>query len=149
MDRHKQLYLYLNERQRQTVAAGQGGMIGQVKAAVTAAGWPVVMLPEAAREAAAQVDGYHLVLNAEVPGPFALSLRKCYLDPFWRIEDRNDRWAAEVGRRPFDPAKVNAGRAAAFRDRWRDVLFMDQAIRRDGHIFVPLQGKPLRHRSFQ
>ena len=149
MNRDKRLFLYLNGRQRTAVRAGQGGMMGRVAQAVERAGWPVILLPEEAREAAAAVDGYHLVLNAEVKGDFCLSLRRCYMDPFWRIEDTNDRWGWEVGRKAFDDASVPAGWARAFRDRWRVQLFKDQPIRRDGHIFVPLQGKLLRRRSFQ
>jgi len=149
MERDRRLFLYLNERQRAAVNAGQGGMMGHVKSAVERAGWPVVMLPEAAREAAAMVDGYHMVLNADVRGPFCLSLRKCYLDPFWRIEDTNDRWAWAVGRKTFDPATVPLSWARSFRDRWRNTIFGRVEIRRDGHIFVPLQGKLLRRRSFQ
>ena len=116
---------------------------------VEAAGWQVVLLPEEARHAAPQVDGYHLVLNQTVPGPFCLSLRRCYMEPFWRIEAVNDRWAWETARLTFDAARVRSPYVQAFFDRWRGNLFGPAPITREGFVFVPLQGRLHRHRRFQ
>lgn len=131
------------------MTAREPKILTRIVEVVEAAGWQVVLLPEEARHAAPQVDGYHLVLNQTVPGPFCLSLRRCYMEPFWRIEAVNDRWAWETAGLTFDAAQVRAPYVQAFSDRWRGNLFGATPIRRDGFVFVPLQGKLQRHRQFQ
>jgi len=147
--REKVLYFYLGPRQRALVAARDGKILTRVVDAVESAGWKVVLLPEEGRHAAPTMDGYHLVLNREVEGPFCLSLRKCYMEPFWRIEATNDRWAWEVGQLDFDPVQGEVPHLAWFNNHWQRNLFGDLALARDGHVFVPLQGKLSRHRGFQ
>ena len=147
--RERVLYFYLGPRQRAMIAARDGKILNRVVDTVAASGWRVVLLPEEARLAAPMVDGYHLVLNREVPGPYCLSLRKCYMEPFWRIEATNDRWDWEVGGMAFDPAQGRVSHLAWFYNHWQKKLFEKTAIARDGFIFVPLQGKLDRHRSFQ
>lgn len=147
--REKVLYFYLGSRQRAQVVAREPRIMTRIVEVVEAAGWQAVMLPEEARHAAPLIDGYHLVLNQAVPGPFCLSLRKCYMEPFWRIEAVNDRWAWETAGLSFSPSLVRARHAPAFFERWRGKLFGTGPITRDGFIFVPLQGKLLRHRHFQ
>ncbi|MGL6211078.1 MAG: hypothetical protein ACRC14_14755 [Paracoccaceae bacterium] len=147
--RERVLYFYLNPRQRAQVEAREGKILSSVVAVVEAAGWRVVLLPEEARLAASGVDGYHLVLNREVPGPYCLSLRQCYMEPFWRIDATNDRWDWETSRLTFDASKVRAPNVGAFFQRWQRNLFGSAAITREGFLFAPLQGKLLRHRSFQ
>jgi len=145
----KLLYFYLGPRQRAQVTAREPKILTRIVEVVEAAGWQVVLLPEEARHAAPQVDGYHLVLNQTVSGPFCLSLRRCYMEPFWRIEAVNDRWAWETAGLTFDAAQVRAPYVQAFFDRWRGNLFGATPIRRDGFVFVPLQGKLQRLRQFQ
>jgi len=147
--RERVLYFYLGPRQRALIAAGEGKILTRVVEVARAADWNVVLLPEEARHAAPQVDGYHLVLNREVHGPFCLSLRKCYMEPFWRIEATNDRWEWETARLPFSAAAVKAPNVAAFEERWRGKLFGDGTIGAEGFLFAPLQGKLLRQRHFQ
>lgn len=147
--REKLLYFYLGPRQRAQVLAREPKILTRIVEVVEAAGWQVVLLPEEARHAAPQVDGYHLVLNQAVPGPFCLSVRKCYMEPFWRIEAVNDRWAWETAGLTFDERHVRAPYVGAFFDRWRGNLFGPTPITTEGFVFVPLQGKLQRHRSFQ
>lgn len=147
--REKVLYFYLGPRQRAQVVAREPKILTRVVEVVEASGWRVVLLPEEARHAGPSMDGYHLVLNQEVPGPFCLSLRKCYMDPFWRIETVNDRWNWEVGHLTFDPELGRVPHLGWFCNHWQKKLFDTAAIARDGFIFVPLQGKLTRHRSFQ
>ena len=147
--RDKTLFFYLGARQRDQVVARTANILTRVVEVVEASGWTVVLLPEEARHAAASMNGYHLVLNQVVPGPHALSLRKCYMEPFWRLETVNDRWAWEVARLPFDPEMGKVGHLRWFYNHWQGKLFDKNAIARDGFIFVPLQGKLTRHRSFQ
>lgn len=147
--REKVLYFYLGPRQRAQVLAREPVILTRIVEVVETANWQVVLLPEEARHASPAMDGYHLVLNQTVPGPFCLSLRKCYIEPFWRIEAVNDRWAWEVGRLPFKTKDVRAPYVNAFFDRWRGNLFGGAPITADGFVFVPLQGKLRRHRKFQ
>lgn len=147
--RDKVLYFYLGPRQRAQVLAREPKIQTRIVEVVEAAGWTVVLLPEEARHAVPSMDGYHLVSNQEVPGPFCLSLRKCYIEPFWRIEAFNDRWNWEIGRLPFDPAAGRVDHLAWFYNHWQKKLFDTAAIARDRFVFMPLQGKLTRHRSFQ
>lgn len=143
------LYLYLHEAARAAVSAGAPRMATRVKEAVEAAGWEVVLLPEAAREVAAAIPGHHMVFNRPVIGPRCLTLRKCCFDPFWRIETTNDRWDWQIAGIPFTGAAVPRARARQFQGFWRSRLFADAEIAREGFVFVPLQGKLTEHRSFQ
>ena len=147
--REKTLYFYLGPRQRAQVTAREPKIQTRIVEVVEAAGWRVVLLPEEGRHAAPSLDGYHLVLNQAVPGPFCLSLRKCYMEPFWRIEAVNDRWAWETAGQTFDPDMVQAPYVRAFFERWRGNLFGAEPVTREGFVFAPLQGKVLRHRHFQ
>ncbi len=147
--RDRVLYFYLGPRQRAQVAAREPKILTRIAEVAEAAGWQVVLLPEEARHAATSIDGYHMVLNQAVPGPFCLSLRQCYMEPFWRIEAANDRWAWETARLHFDPKDVKSPYVQAFFNRWRGNLFGARPILQEGFIFVPLQGKLLRHRHFQ
>jgi hypothetical protein len=149
MQRAKHLTLYLNDHQQQQLAEGRAGMVGLVKQSVEQAGWQTAILHDTESHLCAAKAGYHLMLNKPVPGPNAAVLRKCYLDPFWRIEPTNDRWDWEVSGLDFEPARINPERAAAFLDRWRTTLFKDTPIADQGHIFMPLQGKLTTRRHFQ
>ncbi len=143
------LYFYLGASQRAQIAARTANILTRIAEVVEAAGWQVVLLPEEARFAAQQINGYHLVLNQAVSGPFCLSLRQCYMEPFWRIEAVNDRWAWQTAGLSFDPDDVRSPYVRAFHDRWRGNLFGTTPIGCDGFVFVPLQGKLRRHRPFQ
>lgn len=147
--REKVLYFYLGPQQREQVLAREPKILTRIVEVVEAANWQVVLLPEEARHAAAAMDGYQMVLNQAVEGPFCLSVRKCYMEPFWRIETVNDRWAWEVAGLPFDAGQVRAPYVGAFFDRWRGNLFGKAPITQEGFVFVPLQGKLRRHRTFQ
>ena len=149
MARETTLYTYLNDHQRDAVREGQTSILLHLKNAVEGAGWRFVMLPEEAGAAAAQIDGYHMVCNKDVPCPHGLNLRRSYLDPYWRIEDSNDRWNFEVAAKPFMAAEVDPQAGSGFIRRWHEMLFRETEIRTDGFIFMPLQGKLLRQRHFQ
>ena len=80
-----------------------------------------------------------------------LTFRKTYIYPFWHIEKEAERWNWPVAKEAFDPAQVDARKAANFYRFWRKRLFDDTPdhARKDGFVFVPLQGHLLRQRSFQ
>ena len=83
--------------------------------------------------------------------PRALTLRRAYFYPFWRIESSAKRWKWEVAETDFRPGRVDGGHAQKFMREWRKRLYGDvTAFESDGDfVFVPLQGRLLERRSFQ
>ncbi len=118
------------------------GIFGAVVGVVKAAGWQVRYAEQAAEIAG---EGYHLVYNRAVEGPFCFSLRRCYLEKYYRIEATNDRWDWDVAGRAF-PGKPGQ---AWFQRYWAERLFRGLTLSRGGYIFMPLQGKLLQRRHFQ
>jgi hypothetical protein len=149
MEPKKHLTLYLNDPQRAQVEAEQPSMLGHVIAAVKRAGWKTTLVDDTQIPPEHGRAGYHLVVNKPVNGPNVVTLRKCYLDPFWRIERTNDRWDWDVTAKEFDPSRVNPERAAAFFARWQKHLFSNEVLADKGYVFVPLQGKLAIRRHFQ
>lgn len=142
------LHIYLNDFARNAVAAGQPGMILQVKQTVEAAGWQVLLLPERDDWLAPARPGFHLVVNRETNAPNTLVLRQSYLPPFWQIETTNDRWNWQIARQTFPDSPPDA-ETRRFQIYWRGQIFGTQPIDRRGYIFAPLQGRLLEQRSFQ
>jgi hypothetical protein len=141
MARDRILNFYLNPRKQSMVAAGMG-IYGRIGQAVLAAGWQLHLRDETD---AVGGPGYHLIYNRAVTEPFCLCLRRCYMDPFFRIEATNDRWDWDVAAARFTPTPG----ADWFRKYWQQRLFKDHPITAGGYIFMPLQGKLLEHRHFQ
>src|SRR3989338_1763253 len=95
------LNFYLSAGKRAKVATA-GGILTRVVQAAEAAGLQVILRDESDPVGG---DGYHLVYNRAVTAPRTLVLRRCYFDPFWRIEATNDRWDYRQGdshHRPLD-----------------------------------------------
>jgi hypothetical protein len=108
----------------------------------------VAFRPEAER--AAPRPGYALVHMVEPPHERALTLRRAYMYPFWRIEATARREDWTVARTPFEPAGVDPAEAERFFGYWRrQVLPPGLPQAREGFVFVALQGRLLEHRSFQ
>lgn len=145
MEPDKVLHFYLDDGKRAQIAAGVAGIHTRIVNAVTDAGWRVELHPV---EAPPPPNGYHLVYNRAVERPFCLCLRRCHMDPFFRIETSNDRWDWQVAGLKFDASKTPK-RAAGFQKRWRQRLFRGLDITRGGFIFMPLQGKLDAQRHFQ
>lgn len=101
------------------------------------------------RIASAGRDGYSLFHMEEPFHDRALTTRRAYVYPFWRIETSARRWEWEVAGTPFDPDAVDPEEAARFTRFWRRRLFGDVETTREGFVYVPLQGLLLDHRSFQ
>ncbi len=135
------LNFYLDGDKRARAEAGIG-IFGAVVGVVRAAGWQVRYAGHAAEVAG---EGYHLVYNRAVAGSFCFSLRRCYLEKFYRIEATNDRWDWAVAGLPFQGGE----RQAWFQRYWRARLFGGLTAARGGYIFMPLQGKLLQRRHFQ
>jgi hypothetical protein len=78
-----------------------------------------------------------------------LNLRRAYILPFWRIEAVAERWYFDVAQASFDAGEIPMEEAANFQQRWRGKVIGEGLPRRDGTIFIPLQGRLTDHRSFQ
>jgi hypothetical protein len=135
------LWFYLDDSRRALAEAGQG-IFGAVVAVVKAAGWQVFYRGQ---RADIEGEGFHLVYNRAVEGPFCFSLRRCYLEKYYRIEATNDRWDWDVAGLNF-PGKPGQ---AWFQRYWAERLFRGLTIAEGGYIFMPLQGKLLQRRHFQ
>lgn len=135
------LTFYLNDAQSLQLAAREG-ILGRIRDAVTVAGWQTEV-----RSDQTQVSGpgYHLVYNRAVEEPNCLSLRRCYLPNYFRIEATNDRWDWPVANLGFAPRPGSHW----FQQYWQRRLFKSQEISAQGHIFMPLQGRLLLRRHFQ
>lgn len=138
---HPILNFHLPEWRRDEVAQPTS-VFGKIAAAALDADWRIVIKDE---DAPVDGAGYHLVYNRPVAHPLALTLRRCYFDPFYRIEATNDRWDWQVARHSYVEAKGNDW----FRKYWAARLFKDHPIRKQGFVFMPLQGRLREHRHFQ
>lgn len=141
MRRDRILNFYLSPQKRRNASAGTG-IHGLVAQAVQAQGWELRLREKLEPPSG---PGYHLVENLAVTAPNCLTLRKCHIEPFYRIEATNDRWDWEVVDKPFSPRPG----AEWFLKYWQKRLYKDLAITQEGHIFMPLQGKLLERRHFQ
>ncbi|MGK8233636.1 hypothetical protein ACLGGT_05565 [Roseovarius sp. MS2] len=101
--------------------------------------------------AAADADAYALFLMQEPAHAKGLSLRIAYLMPFWRIERTAERWNFDVARTEFDPSQIDPAEATRFAKYWAKRKFDigPDDTRRDGTIYVALQGYIDKRRSFQ
>ena len=80
----------------------------------------------------------------------SMSYRQVYLPAFWQIESSGKRWEWRVAKTEFKSQTVDSGPAKWFAKYWRNRLFENgPAIKKDGFVFIPLQGRLLQQRSFQ
>jgi len=153
MTRGETLTIYLPAGIIDAAREGRHNFFNRVMAAVRGQGWQVDLRPDdlAERVKAVARQGYALSLMEEPPGPRGLVCRHTYVGAFWHIEASTRRWEWPVARASFNPATIDPAEAKAFANRWRARLFKGaaDAPRRDGIVFVPLQGLLLDHRSFQ
>jgi hypothetical protein len=126
--------------------------MNKIQAAFEARGFRVEFTKnsEAERAKSAARRGYALF---HMDHPFharALTIRRAYFYPFWRIETSAKRWEWAIAKSQFDPDAVNPAWAKSFANYWRKQLFPNLGeVRREGLVYIPLQGKLLEHRSFQ
>lgn len=144
---------YLHPKLRRQAENGNQNFIGKVTEVLEAAGLTVAFDSDdqAARLRAMARPGRSLFLMQPPVNARGLVFRKTYLYPFWHIEKEAERWEWPVAKTAFDPGAVDPRKASNFYRFWRNRLF-DQApaeARRDGFVFVPLQGRLLEQRSFQ
>ena len=153
MSARETVTFYLPPQLRRQAENGNQNFIAKVSEVLQAAGQTVAFDSDdtAARLRAMARPGRGLYLMQEPVNARGLVFRKTYLYPFWHIEKQAERWQWPVAKVSFDPLSVDPRKASNFYRFWRTRLF-DEApreARRDGFVFVPLQGKLLERRSFQ
>jgi len=152
MARGESLTIYLPDGIIDAARDGRHNFFARVMAAVRGQGWQVDLCPDnlAERVKAIARPGYALTLMEDPPAR-GLVCRHTYVGAFWHIEASPRRWEWPVARAPFAPDTIDPVEARAFADRWRRRLFKGaaDAPRREGFVFVPLQGMLFDHRSFQ
>lgn len=141
-----ELYLHLPSPMREDAARGDVNIVNRIAKAVAPSGYDLVFCGE---EEALGADGLHLLHMREPEAPNTLTLRRAYTYPFWQIEATNQRWNFDVAKAVFDPSKIEADQARPFFRRWREKFLGAGPTRREGFIFMPLQGRLGLHRSFQ
>ncbi len=132
---------------------GSFGFASRIREAFEARGFRVEFKVDTPRERlkSATRNGYTLF---EMKDPFherALSIRRAYYYPFWRIEKSAARWEFEVAQKAFDSAVIDTGLAEDWANRWGRYQFRKgpSEASYEPLIYVPLQGVLLKRRSFQ
>ncbi|HEX9856948.1 MAG TPA: hypothetical protein VGA75_01235, partial [Paracoccaceae bacterium] len=145
------LHLCLPSPMLEDARAGRVNIVNRIAAAVAPAGWRLAFHDDTAagRARAARRGGHTLLHMQEPDSPRALCLRRAYHYPFWQIEATNERWRFDVARADFAAGDIDPTEARPFFRRWRDKVLGGVPIRREGFIFMPLQGRLTQHRSFQ
>ncbi|HEY0276045.1 MAG TPA: hypothetical protein VGC31_08250 [Paenirhodobacter sp.] len=145
------LTVYLDPATLYRAERGEHNFFRRLQGAVEGRGWRVIFAEStlANRLAAPARPGYALFHMEEPTHDRALTCRRRYVGAFWNIEAVAPRWDWPIVRDRFDPAQVSDA-ALPFAAGWRKRLWPEAVeTRDDGHIFLPLQGRLLDHRSFQ
>jgi len=139
--------IFLEPEMKASAAAGQHNFLAKVERVLRGGGLDVRFADEAERMA--HVSGRALVHMWPPMTGDTLVMRRVYAYPFWAIEARDKRWEWAVARSDFEPESVDAQKAARFVANWRKRMFGDAVARREGYVYVPLQGRLGERRSFQ
>ena len=149
----KILRIYLDPEPLQRARQGEFNFVNKIAHALEKKGFRTELRKNSDLERlkSAARNGYSLFLMDDPLHANALTMRRSYFYPFWRIEASAKRWEFEVAQKTFDPAVVEPDMAKDWADKWRKWLFKGAAsqVTTDGPIYVPLQGRLLHHRSFQ
>ena len=153
MNARRHVSFYLEDGLRQSAEAGQHNFLRLVAEVLEESGFSISYNPdtEAGRAASAIRDEYALFHMADPSHDRAVTIRRVYHYPFWAIERSAKRWDWEIARAAFDPRDVPRKEAEKFYRFWQKRLFGPATglARRDGYVYVPLQGRLLECRSFQ
>lgn len=148
MAQQKTLRIYLEEPLRKSAEAGEHNFINLVFQVAEKSRFRVEFrdLSDQTRDPNA-----HTLTHMAAPvGDRGLVFRRVYQYPFWQIEASAERWEWDVAHATFDPDAA-APDAVRFYRFWQKRLFgqAPQETTRSGYVYVPLQGRLDRKRSFQ
>lgn len=144
----KTLCIRLEEPLRRSAEAGEHNFINLVAQVTEKARFRVEFCDIS--ESPRQANAYSLTHMMPPPDDRGLVFRRVYQYPFWQIENTAERWDWDVARAAFDPDAA-ASDASRFYGFWQKRLFgqMPEGATRSGYVYVPLQGRLDRKRSFQ
>jgi hypothetical protein len=151
MNSEKTVTFYLEEEMRRRAEAGLVNVINRMEAAFASVGVACLFRGNSDAELLSSVadPGYAMFFMEEPFHERALTMRLAYHYPFWRIEKTAKRWEGSVARAEFRPEAVEGEAARRFAAFWRRRLYGERPAGDEGFIYVPLQGRLLKHRSFQ
>ena len=141
---------YMEPELCQSAQAGQHNFIGKLANVVSRAGLEVQYVPFGSEGQRGRTEWSlnHIKSPSNERG---LCFRRVYHYPFWQIEQSAERWSWDVAQTAFEPDSSDAAEAERFYKFWQSRLFGDapKNTKKDGFVYVPLQGKLLDHRPFQ
>ncbi|WP_410217165.1 hypothetical protein [Paracoccus sp. (in: a-proteobacteria)] len=145
------LNVYLHPPILQTALAGKSGFVNRVCAVLEPRGWRIRIQPsgEEARALAPDRPGHALFHMERPTHDRALTFRRAYHYPYWRLEQVAERWRWPIARASFDPDRIEADAARKFAQRLRDRVLPGPPPVRGDHVLIPLQGHLRKRRSFQ
>lgn len=151
MDQPPLLRIYLHPPILQTAQAGRQGFLNRMTRLLEDRGWQVSVhrSGEAARRAAPGLPGHALFHMEQPTHDRALTFRRAYHYPFWRLERHGERWSWPIARARFDPGSVDPAAARDFAGRLRHRVLPGPDPVRGDHVLIPLQGRLRQCRSFQ
>ena len=121
----KILRIYLDPDMRDMAQRGDFGFVSRVTRAFEGEGFRVELRKNSFEERAKSGarHGYSLFLMDDPFHEKALTMRRAYYYPFWRIEPTAKRWEFDVARKRFDPAEIDTDMANEWYRNWRRWLF--------------------------
>lgn len=151
MARQSVLNVYLHPPILQMARAGKLGFLNRMRRLIEARGWQMEIRPSGpdARRTAPGLPGFALYHMEKPSHDRAMTFRRAYHYPFWRLERVAERWRWPVALARFDPASADAGAAADFAASLRDRVLPGPPPIRGKHVLIPLQGRIRQRRSFQ
>ncbi|MCW1956358.1 MAG: hypothetical protein KIH71_010640 [Roseobacter sp.] len=139
--------IFLAPDMKASAEAGQHNFLAQVERVLRGGGLEVCYADERLRHQ--PFEGRALVHMWAPMTARTLVMRRVYAYPFWAIEPSDKRWEWGVAQAAFEPEGINGAKAARFVERWRKRMFGTAQARREGYVYVPLQGRISERRSFQ
>ena len=151
MKQPKVMHFYLEPGLRESAEAGTHNFLGKVADVGRAAGMEIRFSGNSEVERARSDPQAEWAVMHMDPPPHdrAITVRRAYYYPFWSLERTNQRWDFDVARAEFSTVDISAKEAQRFVERWRRKWFTGWQAQTEGHVYVPLQGRLLQHRSFQ
>ena len=145
------LRIYLEPDMLHLTQSGKMNFLNILRKTIAQRGWQSELHPTGpvARAAAPSLEGYALYHMQAPTHDRALTFRRAYHYPFWRIEQVQQRWRFDVAQTRFDPETVDPGPARDFVRRLAARVLPGPPPQAGDTVLVPLQGHIRRQRSFQ
>lgn len=154
MSDKKTLTFYLQSPFRERASAGEVNFVNKVVSAFASCGYAARFRDNSDLEVvqSANRPGFSMFHMEEPFHSRALTMRLAYFYPFWRIEKTSKRWKWAAAKARFNSAEINRDKAAEFVERTRRRLYgadHGHPASDRGYVYLPLQGRLLKKRSFQ